>query len=663
MNMRSLAPPAWALSFLFLAAIVTPQSRAQNSWTKPTSGYWEEPYWSAGHLPALADGPIYFTNANWKALAIGSETTANYSNSLHIQNLTVDAPPDSHNLLLLNWAQLAVPLQADTLLIGTNGSLESHYSAMNVGALAVNGQASFADFGQSVFSTVNLGQAGAAELDLSNGWFSANTLIIARGAASSFNQSGGSNQVSVTISMDTGASYNLSSGDLKASSIDLSPRRSRFGRPPDFANAPRLTVSGGRAEVENMVTLGGFVDTDWQPGVMDLSDGFFKAGEIFVRQGTVTQSGGTNQLIQLALAPAEYDPLNYFMNAGRLESARVSLGYPSGQLGFGTPAVFSQSSGIHSNSESITAGGIYIGPEMQVFAGTYNLLGGLLFTPAIGLDGGKFNQTGGTNYTQQLSVTNGGRYALSGGSLFTSNTFLNSYPNPQVRSRFIQTAGTHRIQRLLYLDGGGVYDLQGGLLSAGLISIHEGTELRLSGGIVSANNSLEIDDATVFFNGNYSLGHLLFNGDSHFDFQTGSSIIHFSGVGYPPPALDGVLYVYNWKGSAQAPGRDQFYIDSIGQSGPSPVQYITFVNPAGYPAGNYPARRKPSGEIVPLDRDIITFSRNANGNSMTLSWPDGYQLYSSANVTGPYALVGNATSPTTITFTDPQRFFLLRPAQ
>jgi hypothetical protein len=659
-------PFRWTLRALTLActAAAIPASFAANIWTKSSSGYWEEPYWSANHLPILADGPILFTNAGWKALAIGSGTTSNYPNSLRLSSLTVDAPVDSHNTLFLNWAQLSVPLHADSLLIGTNGSLESHFSAIDAGTFTVNGQASFADFGQSRFGTVNLGQAAPAELDLSNGWFSANTLIVARGAASSFNQSGGSNQVSGTISIDTGGSYTLSSGDLKAVSMDISPTRARFGRPPDFANAPRLNVTGGRAEVESLVTLGAFVDSDWQPGMMELSGGFFKADEIFVRQGGVTQTAGTNQLTQLALSPAEYDTVNYEMSGGRLESATVSLGYPSSALGFFAVGLFTQSSGVHSNYGSISANGVYIGPEQQVFTGIYNLSGGTLLTPAIGLDGGKIVQSGGTTYAQQLWLTNGGRYELSGGSLITSNSWLDSYPNPQVRSRFIQSAGEHRVQRLLYLENGGVYELHGGLLSADLISVLAGTQLRLEGGIVSSNNVLEMDAGALFLSGNYSLGWLQFNGTGNIiDFQSGSSIVHFTKVGYPPPALDGVLSIKNWKGSAVSPGQDQIYIDGTDQYIAYHLEGISFVDPAGYPPGNYRARRKASGEIVPLDRPIITFTRNASRNEMVLTWPDGYQLFSSAKVTGPSEPVANATKPWTIVCSDPQRFYLLRPAQ
>src|SRR5437773_9044701 len=74
-----------------------------NSWTKPTSGNWEEPFWSLGVLPSMNHGAIEFRNPGFKALAIAPSTTANFSGSLAIQNLTVEAPDGSANQLLLNY--------------------------------------------------------------------------------------------------------------------------------------------------------------------------------------------------------------------------------------------------------------------------------------------------------------------------------------------------------------------------------------------------------------------------------------------------------------------------------------------------------------------------------------------------------------------------------
>src|SRR5688572_1737391 len=102
---------------------------ATNSWTKTTSGFWEEPFWSLGVLPSASQEAVVFTNAGFKALAIGASTVANHPDSLQLNHLLVDAPTNSHNLLLLNYAGLNVPLSTTTFSIGRDGSLLSYYSA------------------------------------------------------------------------------------------------------------------------------------------------------------------------------------------------------------------------------------------------------------------------------------------------------------------------------------------------------------------------------------------------------------------------------------------------------------------------------------------------------------------------------------------------------
>src|SRR5438128_1570374 len=72
-----------------------------NVWTKSASGYWEQPFWSAGVLPG-AGQTILFTNG-WQALAIGAETAAAYPETLQVDAVTLAAPSNSFNELLLNY--------------------------------------------------------------------------------------------------------------------------------------------------------------------------------------------------------------------------------------------------------------------------------------------------------------------------------------------------------------------------------------------------------------------------------------------------------------------------------------------------------------------------------------------------------------------------------
>ena len=90
----------------------------------------------------------------------------------------------------------------------------------------------------------------------------------------------------------------------------------------------------------------------------------------------------------------------------------------------------------------------------------------------------------------------------------------------------------------------------------------------------------------------------------------------------------------------------------------SQLSQLVFVNPFGWPPGNYPARMLPTGEIVPGVPPSLGFTRTSN--SLILSWAGDYELVTATNVMGPYVLIPGASSPLTITFTDPQRYFRLR---
>src|SRR5687767_6643500 len=115
-----------------------------NAWTKPGSGLWVEPFWSCGRLPAAGD-TIAFTNAGSKSLEIGPTTTANFSNTLSLFSLKVDAPAESSNQILLNNAGTNVPLDVLFLAVGTNASFVSYSSAVKAYDFDIYGAALIAD--------------------------------------------------------------------------------------------------------------------------------------------------------------------------------------------------------------------------------------------------------------------------------------------------------------------------------------------------------------------------------------------------------------------------------------------------------------------------------------------------------------------------------------
>src|SRR5205814_3966556 len=134
-------------SFLFFLTIA-PAVADVNSWTKPTSGYWEEQaYWSLGVLPN-ATQDVVFTNAGWKALAIGANTVQNFPQSMQIQGLQIESPVDSRNMLLMNFSGLQVPLQTTSLIVGTNSSVLLLSSSLVTGFISLAGTFSQSDFSQ-----------------------------------------------------------------------------------------------------------------------------------------------------------------------------------------------------------------------------------------------------------------------------------------------------------------------------------------------------------------------------------------------------------------------------------------------------------------------------------------------------------------------------------
>ena len=129
---------SFSVPFLFFVAMA-PAVADINSWTKPTSGHWEEQaYWSLGLLPDATQS-VVFTNAGWKALAIGSQTAQNFPQSMRVQSLRVGAPVDSYNTLLMNFSGFdrgdlrQAPLDHQALRTASRG-LHSRWMASSAAA-------------------------------------------------------------------------------------------------------------------------------------------------------------------------------------------------------------------------------------------------------------------------------------------------------------------------------------------------------------------------------------------------------------------------------------------------------------------------------------------------------------------------------------------------
>jgi len=710
---------------------------AYNIWTKPTSGNWEEPYWSLGELPSTNQAGVMFTNSGYKALAISYATTINHPESMQMKSLEVDAPEDSSNLLLLNYAGLSVPLQISQVLnVGTRGSLLSYSSALKASTAYVRGSATFADNSEARFSYLDIGYIPAGELTLSNGLLSVGYLTV----GSKFNQYGGSNLVGSLTLWGEGV-YNSTNGIIIVTN--------RAGIGGDHREA-KLTISGGSLKLRGGLLLGLSADNS---GTLLIADGNSDIDTITADEGNYIQSGGLSFVG--AMFPAGDGIGRATLSGGTLTTSNLTLGWENDAMG--VPGSFTQSGGSHVNTGrvditgrirhgaklklgeyslsggrldtpllniatgdftqtggasvigllEVSSSGLYflrdgvmqmtnaelegsnsgIGPaavsqqggsnlissSLTVRrGGAYGLTGGFLSVSNMVLDGGQSGQSGGTNRVKQLSVQLSGAFTLSGGILATTNSSLNSM-NVGTRaglSSFFQTGGSHLIQNRLSIDG--IYHLQGGILNASEIGIDVDGMLSLEGGTVANRPPVTMDLGAIAVQGQNNVGKLrvLISGAlsrfsdgpaySVLDLQSGNSIIRF--LDSHDVDWTGRLSITNWTGAMPGGGTDQIFFGTSSQGlTASQLQRITFANPAGFAAGNYPAQILATGEVVPDDRrPSLNYSRASNG--LQFSWNNNsYQLLSSTNVAGPYLPMSpEPSSPYSVSFSGPQRFFVLR---
>ena len=138
--------------------------------------------------------------------------------------------------------------------------------------------------------------------------------------------------------------------------------------------------------------------------------------------------------------------------------------------------------------------------------------------------------------------------------------------------------------------------------------------------------------------------------------SSSSCIVRFANSSSVAWSNQAGLLIANWNGSPNGGGNHQVYFGST-SSGLTAQQLseIQFKNPSGL-NGTFPARILSTGEIVP--GQILLSQRS--GNSLVLQWGSGSVLQSATNVMGPWQDVSGATSPYTISFAGPQRFFRIR---
>jgi hypothetical protein len=289
---------------------------------------------------------------------------------------------------------------------------------------------------------------------------------------------------------------------------------------------------------------------------------------------------------------------------------------------------------------------------------SYTLSSGRLTPQSLYVSLATFYQTGGTNrVAEDLRVIQGWyndstAYMLSGGRLVTSNSVTYAGTTYWGGPRgFHQRGGTHMVRGTLSLSARygpypGGYSFVGGELIV--------RDIYVSGGAIFAqgSGSLTHTGTVTLAGGHWSYGstapraqrfgilELKAAGtNSTFAFSTGCvATIRFAASAEMPWDPEARLVFWNWQGG----GLHQIYFGT-NRSGLTSAQLsqIRFRDPEGFAPGEYPAKQRLTGEIVPIEWPVVSMARS--GGEIVVQWPAGCVLQSATNVLGPFADVAGAS--------------------
>jgi hypothetical protein len=380
-----------------------------NSWTKPTSGAWEEPVWSLGILPNSSQ-TIEITNAGFKAVGINPATATGFPASLTINHLDIFGPPNSSNTLLMNFFGTNPPLHViNGVNVGTNGRILNLFSGLLVdaGHLAIT-NGSVAQEGGFVIVGDEIDVDGT--YNLTNGLVRAPSIVVGGdNNIGLFNQVSGTNS-NVDLVVESAlapARYNLSGGVLNAGSEEI------------FSSLEAMTTfnqTGGRNTVTNTLRLMGAATAGnpFGPSVAlyTLNDGGqLSVGTLLLdpyssfaqTNGTTTVSGS----VQFnALSP--FFRTTSFLAGGTLSAANVSFA--------GAGENLTQTGGTLTVTNLFSFGGFSFQPPLG-FA-LYDFIGGRLVASNIEI---LANFSIGTDATTRR-ITNSGFFRLGGGGTVSTAT-------------------------------------------------------------------------------------------------------------------------------------------------------------------------------------------------------------------------------------------------
>jgi hypothetical protein len=661
-----------AFSLLIFCRFSEPALAQSNSWTNPVSGNWQDSFWSLGVLPGTNQS-ISFTNAGWKALAIGSGTSQNVPQTLNVSSITVSSPTNSCNTLLLNFAGLQTPLtvsnstNAGAFVLSSNSVVLMLSSVLQVqnsflgtpdqeshGAFSIGGTFNEGESSEVAAGFLRVGDIGPGTYNLTNSLLSAGYETIS--GAGLFKQQGGTNLPGI-LNLQNGGGYDLYSGELNGTlQVEQGSALNFYGGEIDGT----VEIQGGTLDQQGGQMNAPVSINDF--GSYNISGGNANGGITLPSDdesgGSVVQTGGTNEPGSLRVGfgiglGAGFG--DYTLSNGVLITSQTTVN-PWGN--------FQQSGGIHSIGGALDVIGAMGMENSPVFA-SYGLSGGLLTASSLTATLCQFTQSGGTNEISGGVLVGasqpGSIYTLNNGTLMEANMTVQQSFN----GGFIQNGGVHFIGNVLAVSGTAAgfkgYVLNGGALTVSNILISAGAMFRQSGGNLAQSGLLTLANGQwEAAAGKQQLGALELGvsggTNSILPMPAGACILRFGDSSALVWSNQAVLVVQNWSGSILGGGNQQIIFGASSSAlTAQQVSQIRFQNPAGL-SGSFPAQILANGEIIPSP--VLNAAPTAG--KLVLRWTGGAVLQTATNAAGPYEDVGGCTNCYTNLFTDSQRFFRLR---
>jgi hypothetical protein len=589
----------------------TSSADVTNDWAG-ADGNWHDLTWSLGVRPDSSQ-TVRILGGN-RTVTVNATTAASYPESLTVHDLVVRGSSGTPSLILSN-AGTATPLRAlnglsvedGAKLVNLNSGLIVDGTLFNVTNAQIIQDGGFVRTTNSTLRLLN------STYHMTNGVFEGGTVWAGTpfpALPGQFNQYGGAVKI-----LNLGLYHNYS---LYGGTLDLPGGMNLIGQ----QGGTSYFQAGGTNRTSHVMMQDDYAGSGPH---LTLNGGLLAAGDVDVRSGwfgttTFEQNGGTHivtnslKVVGGSTTGATVRPATYYLNAGTLIAGNMELNANQGD------SVFVLSNGT-AHAETIYAHSVgWFGS----FVINMSMSGGSLSCSNFTLDDGR------------------GNFSQSGGAFGVSN--------------LLTITGSRNLNLTYY----GSYTFTGGTVTASNLNIAgdwiigDGSTNRISNpGFISLSHTLQIGNAVE------QLGRFILASNAMINLAGSASRLSFANSSGETWVGGAMLMISDWNGNLSGGGAERLKFGT-NQSGltVSQLSQVTFVNPGGFPAGNYPAQILSTGEIVPTSAPPpLAFT--SSPDALILSWTGNYQLLTATNVTGPWTPITGATSPFTNAFVDPQRFFQL----